>query len=149
MERHPAPDMERAPSATGTRFRALFIDHLVAWAPLVAIAFVGSFAVADPTGATGFLLFSGVLYIPLFIGYKTGMEAYYGQTYGKAACGITVRQEDGSPSTWRSALVRNLLLFVDFLPTMYLLGFYVLRQTKNRQRIGDLTADTVVVSHGS
>ncbi|WP_171052444.1 RDD family protein [Haloterrigena sp. H1] len=137
--------MKRIPSVTGSRFQALFIDHLVALSILVAIAVIGTTIITDPTTTTGFLFFSGVLYIPLFLAYKTGMEAYYGQTFGKAARGITVRQIDGSTSTLWTSLVRNLLLPVDYIPMLYLLGIYVIHRTEKGQRIGDLAADTIVV----
>lgn len=149
MERHPSPDMDTIPSVTGTRLQGVLVDHLIAWALIVAVAFVGALLVTDPTALTGILFFSGVLYVPVFLVYKTGMEAIYGQTLGKAARGITVRSSDGSPCTWRGAIVRNLLLGVDFVPTMYLLGWYVARESETGQRVGDIAADTIVVGQAT
>ncbi|SDM70699.1 Uncharacterized membrane protein YckC, RDD family [Haloarchaeobius iranensis] len=137
--------MDTVPSVTGPRLQGVLVDHAIAWALIVAVAFVGVFLVPDPTALTGILFLSGVLYVPVFFLYKTGMEAIYGRTLGKAARGITVRSSDGSPCTWRGAVVRNVLLVVDFAPTMYLLGWYVARRSETGQRVGDIAADTVVV----
>lgn len=137
--------MDTIPSVTGPRLQGVLVDHVIAWAIIVTVAFVGALLVTDPTAPMGVLAFSGMLYVPVFLVYKTGMEAIYGQTFGKAARGITVRSSDGSRCTWRGAVIRNVLLVVDFAPTMYLLGWYVARRSETGQRLGDIAADTVVV----
>lgn len=75
--------------------------------------------------------------------YFVLLETRWGQTVGKRAAGIVVTDDDGAPpAAWR-ALVRNLLRPVDFV-VFYLLGVVVAGVTRDRQRLGDLFAGTVV-----
>lgn len=73
-----------------------------------------------------------------------------GQTIGKKLMKIVVVKEDGSPCTYTTSLIRNLLRIIDVLipigntPT-YLIGGVVILLTKRKQRIGDLLAKSVVV----
>lgn len=138
--------MEKIPSLWDGRIKALIIDHVVVWAFLLVISYAGVLLVADPTSPVGIVFFSGVLYIPLFFLYKIGMEGYYGQTIGKSACRITVRQADGTRCSWRASILRNFLLVVDYLPALYALGLYVASGSAMHQRVGDRIAETVVVN---
>lgn len=45
-----------------------------------------------------------------------------GRTPGKRLLGLRVVHDDGTPIDWSSSLIRNLLRFVDMLPTGYGLG---------------------------
>lgn len=141
--------MDDVASPRGKRMQALVVDHVVVWAMILVGAVAGTAIVSDPTAATSVLFFSGLLYVPLFVVYKTGFEGRFGQTLGKAARDLTVRRTDGSRCSWGSALYRNVVLIVDFLPVLYFLGLYLANRTEKRQRLGDLLADTVVVEQGT
>jgi len=69
-----------------------------------------------------------------------------GQTPGKKLLGITVVNDDLSPVTLGSSLVRNLLRTVDFLPLFYLAGLVTMLCNRRFQRLGDMAAGTLVVS---
>ena len=69
-----------------------------------------------------------------------------GQTPGKKMLGIAVVNDDLSPVTLGSSLIRNLLRTVDFLPFMYLAGLITMLCNRRFQRLGDLSAGTLVVS---
>ncbi len=69
-----------------------------------------------------------------------------GQTPGKKALGISVINDDLSPVTLGSSLVRNLLRTVDFLPLFYLAGLMTMVCNRRFQRLGDLAAGTLVIS---
>ena len=69
-----------------------------------------------------------------------------GQTPGKKILGISVVNDDLSPVTLGSSLVRNLLRTVDFLPLFYLVGLVSMLCNRRFQRLGDLAAGTLVIS---
>lgn len=70
-----------------------------------------------------------------------------GQTPGKWALGLRVLGADGLPVTWSQAMVRSLLMTVDFLPFAYAAGLAAMFLGRHAQRLGDLAAGTLVV-HG-
>lgn len=67
-----------------------------------------------------------------------------GATIGKFVCGLRVRSRDGRPIGLIQSVKRNSLRIVDFFP-FYIPGFICAALTPNRQRLGDLWADTIVV----
>ncbi len=72
-------------------------------------------------------------------------EAKWGATLGKQVVGLKVLHDDGTPVSWRSAMIRNLLRSVDFLPFAYSLGLCAMLFNRQFKRLGDLAANTVVV----
>jgi len=79
--------------------------------------------------------------------YFTFAEALAGATLGKAAVGIRVVNASGSGRlSLRQALLRNLLRVVDGL-ALYLIGAIVVMVTSRRQRLGDLAAGSIVLTH--
>jgi len=69
-----------------------------------------------------------------------------GQTPGKKMFGISVVNDDLSPVTLGTSLVRNLLRTVDFLPMFYLFGLVAILSNRRFQRLGDMAAGTLVIS---
>ena len=72
-----------------------------------------------------------------------------GQTPGKKVLGIAVVNDDLSPVTLGTSLVRNLLRMVDFLPLFYLGAVITMLSNRRFQRLGDLAAGTLVISSTS
>ena len=72
-----------------------------------------------------------------------------GQTPGKKVLGIAVVNDDLSPVTLGTSLLRNLLRTVDFLPLFYLGGVVTMLSNRRFQRLGDLAAGTLVISSTS
>ena len=70
-----------------------------------------------------------------------------GQTPGKKLLSIAVVNDDLSPVTLGTSLVRNLLRTVDFLPLFYLVGVITMLTNRRFQRLGDLAAGTLVISN--
>ncbi|HWV15752.1 MAG TPA: RDD family protein [Cellvibrio sp.] len=68
-----------------------------------------------------------------------------GQTPGKKFFNLVVVNEDLTPVTWSSSIIRNLLRAVDFLPSFYVAGLVSLTATRRFQRLGDLAAGTIVI----
>ena len=78
--------------------------------------------------------------------YGPAFEAFnHGQTPGKKACGIRAIQENGLPLTLKSAVARNFLRDVDFLPAFFMFGILSMLTTRHFQRIGDIVAHSLVV----
>ena len=105
---------------------------------LVSIPF-GSFGM----GGGFFLIFLFViewLYPVLFEVFARG------QTPGKKLLKISVINDDLSPVTLGTSMVRNLLRTVDFLPLFYLAGLVTMLSNQRFQRLGDLAAGTLVIS---
>lgn len=77
--------------------------------------------------------------------YPVMFELQSGATPGKKAMGILVVHDDGTPVSWSSSLIRNLLRAADFFPFFY--GFGLLSMLANRdfKRLGDLAAGTLVI----
>lgn len=90
-------------------------------------------------------LVAGLLGILVGSLYHVLLEGSRGQTVGKKAVGIAVVLDDGSRCTYRAATIRTALRFVDALPVAYLAGLLSIVRTEQRQRLGDLIANTVVV----
>src|SRR5207244_5481193 len=67
------------------------------------------------------------------------------RTRGKLVNGLRVVRIDGSPVTFFTSAVRNVLRLVDILPGMYLVGIAAILVTRQNQRLGDVAAGTLVV----
>ena len=135
-------------SVVGARIGAQIVDQILT-AVIFAVMF---FAIAILGGAIGgnagavistiiFLIGSATLIFYWFL-----LEGFWdGYTIGKKLFGIKVVEEDGSPCSLSSSVVRNLLYIIDSL-FYFLIGFIAMSATEKRQRIGDRLGNTVVVS---
>ena len=75
------------------------------------------------------------------------LQGLKGITPGKALLGIRTVGEDGRPPGLGKAIVRWLLLIVDWFPwCLPLLGFILVLSTNGHRRLGDMAAKTYVVS---
>lgn len=70
---------------------------------------------------------------------------WQGQSPGKRALGLRVLSDDGTPVGWGGAMLRSLVMAVDFLPFLYGAGFLCMLVNRDGKRLGDLAAGTVVV----
>ncbi len=88
----------------------------------------------------------------LWWGYSTVAYTVYGlvmellthRTAGKVVSGTRVLADDGQPPRFWQLLVRNLFRLIELQPPLWILGFLVVL-SRNRQRLGDIFAKTVVV----
>ena len=87
------------------------------------------------------LAFAAIALAYFFVG-----ETAAGRTAGKQIVGLRVVRTDGTPAGPGPILVRTLLRIIDQLPVLYLLGFVVMLVTGRQQRLGDLAAQTHVVT---
>lgn len=86
-----------------------------------------------------------ILWLALSIGYHTLFEWRFGKTLGKYLVRIKAVNADGSTLSLRSAVVRNVLRLVDFLPVFYAVGIVALLVSDGKQRLGDRVGETIVV----
>ncbi|MBV9615948.1 MAG: RDD family protein [Ktedonobacteraceae bacterium] len=82
--------------------------------------------------------------------YFVLQEAFFGATLGKAIMGLRVIYHSADDTyknlTPIGAIIRNLIRFLDALPSNYFVGWIVAIISPRRQRLGDLAAHTLVVS---
>lgn len=110
--------------------------------------------IAGAAGPIGLLVALGAPDVPeagfvalafvFVLGYFVLLEGLFGQTVGKRLFGVVVVGRDGSAVTMRQSAARNLLRAVDGLFN-YAVGLVVMLLTEDRQRLGDVAADTLVV----
>lgn len=125
-----------------------FVPRFLAWlVDLLIRGGIGMVAISL-LGLLGYLG-SGIILIFLFLlewWYPVWFEwRHNGQTPGKRFFDLYAVQRDGSPLTFSSAMLRNLIRFVDFMPFFYGFGVVSVLFTPHFQRLGDLAADTLVI----
>jgi uncharacterized RDD family membrane protein YckC len=102
-------------------------------------------------GSTNWVVRLPLLWSSLFVFlYFVLQETLLGATLGKALMGLRVIYQS-SDGTYKklpfiAAVVRNLIRFLDAIPSNYLVGWIVALISPRRQRLGDLAAHTFVVS---
>ncbi len=100
---------------------------------IVAVAFDAS----DTAGVV-----SVIAFFSLWFNYFAFCEWRWGQTIGKNATGLEVRSLDGADRlTYGQASIRNLLRLIDFFG----IGELMIVSSRQKQRLGDRAAKTVVV----
>ncbi|WP_309609072.1 RDD family protein [Flavobacterium sp.] len=114
------------------RFLGYFIDGIVAYVPMLLLAFVA--------GATGmnFLIYIGYL---LTLGYMLLRDALFGgQSIGKKAMKYVALKEDGSSlaGDFGTSALRNVTLFIPLLDAIFVII--------DKPRLGDTLAKTKVVN---
>jgi uncharacterized RDD family membrane protein YckC len=137
------------PASKTKRWVACIIDYIIYFVLFTIITYSFGDVVIDEdhdrlhqlTGVAGFL----AVVLPWFLLFP-GIEFYNkGQTIGKAIFRIRTVEEDGSSLTLGKAVVRHLFDLIDYLPFLGITGIVVASNTKNKQRVGDLVANTIVV----
>jgi len=132
--------LKLAPAGPVLRFYAWFIDSLIRGTVMFAMLWALSFFDRAGTGVFLILAFLIEWFYPVYF------EIFHqGKTPGKSMFGLYVAQENASPVTPVSSLIRNLLRFVDFMPFCYGFGLICLLSNSRFQRIGDIVAGTVVL----
>lgn len=130
------------------RFTAMMIDNLLLLIPpalLIAVALPPWDELPDDPFRLTLILFTGFgLYFGGGFLYHSLLEGLCGQTLGKRICGIKVLKDDFTPCGLFAGFLRNLLRIGDAF-CYYLVAVVAVAATFKWQRVGDLTAETVVV----
>jgi uncharacterized RDD family membrane protein YckC len=134
----------------GSRFLAVALDTLLqvaAYAVLVLIASLLSISGVLPNlGKQWAIAIVIFIWFTVQFGYYAIFEALWnGQTPGKRWTHLRVIQDSGRPITPYDAILRNLLRIVDALPSLYAVGIVTILISREKKRVGDYAAGTVVV----
>ena len=78
--------------------------------------------------------------------YHVIFEVFFkGQSLGKKILGLRVVRSDGSPINPGASFLRNLLRFADTFLFLYIIALICMSASNGFRRLGDWTADTLVV----
>ncbi|HEY6529839.1 MAG TPA: RDD family protein [Cellvibrionaceae bacterium] len=120
----------------------------------IAYAIDGSIRLIVIAAVSSVLAYAGKLGGGLMLLIVFAQEWFYpvlfdvfnqGATPGKKIMQLQVVHDDGSPVSFSSSLLRNLLMVVDFLPLFYCLGVVVSICHPSSKRLGDIAAGTLVI----
>ncbi len=90
---------------------------------------------------------SAILYFVLSLSYPMATEWYWrGQTLGKRLLKMRVIDHQGLRLHFSQIVIRNLLRCIDVLPAVYMVGGIANLLSARGQRLGDLAANTIVIS---
>jgi uncharacterized RDD family membrane protein YckC len=131
-----------APAGLGSRFLALLVDVVIILGLAAGLNSllqkVLSAGVAQAASTTiGFVLFTGY---PIWFELR-----HQGRTPGKRVFRLRVVDGRGLPITLEQSFVRNIVRALDFAPGFYGAGGLVSLFDRDRRRLGDILADTLVV----
>lgn len=134
-------------AGVGSRALALALDLLVQLTALVALLVaLGLFLSAVEAAAWLGVSVVTVLVFGALFGYPVAMETLWGgRTLGKAAVGLRVVTVEGTPIRFRHAAARGALLLIDLWVALGMVGAVAILATRRDQRLGDLTAGTLVL----
>lgn len=135
----------------GSRFIATFIDYSIWTFVLVLSVTLGALLLPGMTIMSRISVNWGIGLILLLLflfhwGYFTLFEALWnGRTPGKHVTHIRVIHRSGRAINFVESLARNLLRFIDYLPSLYAVGLITIFLSRQNQRLGDMVAGTLVV----
>lgn len=139
---------KRVPATLMQRFFALFIDRLLCFIFLLCISYTEFFSPDFSLLFKIIKLFEQM--IPTAVIYHIIFElCWNGQTPGKKICQIRVVTENYEPLNITIIFTRNFLRFCDVIPIFYIAGIVSILNSKKRQRMGDISAGTLVVCEES
>ena len=145
---------DQTPASYGRRMSAFLLDAVIAspatasvmsgW--LVHVETEGDFETALALHPSEFF-WRWLVALAIYIAYCTLFEALFGATPGKMITGCRVVADDGTRCSFGAIVVRNLLRCVEFFPPRFAFAplLILVFLTRNRQRLGDLVARSVVV----
>lgn len=135
----------------GSRFIAIVVDYLIWTAALTILSLIGvvifaSVHIFSDFSANWIVGIAVVVFFLFHWGYFTLFEAFRnGRTPGKSVAKIHVIHRSGRAISFVESLARNLVRFVDYLPSLYGLGLIAMFLSRQNQRLGDMVAGTLVV----
>jgi uncharacterized RDD family membrane protein YckC len=135
-------------ASLGSRVLALVVDALCVLAIEVIIAMAMNFleSIGNPVLASFATLRYPLYSASIFLYFILLEGLWNGQTLGKKACSLRVRNADGTPVTFQNAVGRNLLRTADWLPGLFFLGSLLIFLTPKAQRFGDIVCGTIVIT---
>jgi len=132
------PPLRIEPALLRKRFASALIDSTIITVIWFTLIYATHLGLVQKAG-----LASTVLAVVAFVYYDL-LEGLSATTIGKHLLKLRVVGREGDPITFKEALLRNILRFIDWLPLFYVLGLTLLLISTRKQRLGDLVAGTVV-----
>ena len=134
-------------STRPTRYSAFLIDHLLAFVTMLVCGSLLSRWISRPETDLD-KLFLGLVVYSFYLLYHFLFEWLVGGTPGKLILGLTVRQGDGRPCDIWDILIRTATRVVEANPIFMggLPAALFVRFSLRKQRLGDMLADTVVIT---
>lgn len=132
------PDIELVPGdASKDRFFAMVFDNLFG----LVLGIVAAAAIRNDQ-----VVLRGTTWVAVYLAYFFLFETLVGSTPGKMVFGLWVRRIEGGRCSWLQAAVRTLARLIEVNPLLLgaLPAAIVVLGSKNRQRLGDMLAGTVV-----
>ena len=128
-------------ASIGNRILAYLVDWLIRWAFIIVLAyFVFGLFVIEPS--PWFIL----IIVTPYLFYSLLFEQFNdGQSPGKRICQIKVTSPTGQPVGGQSFFLRWVFRLIDFSIISPVVALIAAASSKQRQRIGDMVANTVVV----
>ncbi|MDR1779823.1 MAG: RDD family protein [Tannerella sp.] len=139
--------IDQTPASVAERIVARLTDLIICMLYFVALFFFFDWLLDDlmPHASNDLTLTLLVCCVLPAMFYSLLWEYFNrGQTPGKKLLGIRVVMKDGSAPSFGAYLMRWMLLLVD-VHLSYCIGVISILLTKDRQRIGDLAAHTLVI----
>jgi uncharacterized RDD family membrane protein YckC len=145
-------------AGTGSRAYAFLIDwHIrlllaVAWFVCADLLIRGTlrFGAGTPKQSELFYFAAVLPTVILYFLYHPILEVLLrGRTPGKRTAGLCIVTRSGGTPGAGALLIRNVFRLIDQLPLFYLLGLAFTAVTKQRVRLGDLAAGTLLVFDGA
>lgn len=133
-------DLEAQLAGPVPRVLAYSIDLVARTLVIMAVAMALAFMGKAGSGLVLVVAFVLEWFYPVFFEVLRG-----GQTPGKQVLGIAVVNDDLTPVSWNTSVVRNILRAADFLPVLYLGGLVCMLLDSRFRRLGDLAAGTLVI----
>jgi uncharacterized RDD family membrane protein YckC len=146
-------DMTLAVAGPGTRSYAFVIDWHVRVLGVLAWVVLGAMLRQTVLAASGGKLTSNPVMIAVMAGAGLTYFLYHpvlelimrGRTPGKVIAGVRIVTVEGEMAGPGALLMRNLFRLIDSLPLFYIVGLACCLVTRQRVRIGDMAAGTVLV----
>jgi uncharacterized RDD family membrane protein YckC len=143
--------IEMSIAGIGSRFIAILVDYLIWTTGIIILAIL--MAIILPAlhfaGGVSENWALGIVILIVFLlqwGYFALFEAFSnGRTPGKRVAKIHVIHRSGRAISFVESLARNLVRFVDYLPSFYTVGVVAIFLSRQNQRLGDMVAGTLVV----
>lgn len=145
-------DMTVRIAGPGTRSYAFLTDWLLRLLLALAWLLAGSLLrllpriAADASLAHAVMVVAVILALATYFLYQPVLEVLMrGRTPGLRKAGARIATVEGTTPGTGALLIRNLLRLIDALPVFYVVGLTCCLLTKQRVRLGDMVAGTVLV----
>jgi uncharacterized RDD family membrane protein YckC len=140
-------DLKLAIAGPGTRSYAFVIDWHIrlllacAWLLVATVVLDAKLTLREHGG-----LLSALPAAVIYFLYHPVVEILMrGRTPGKRMAGVRILNRDGGAPSTTALLLRNVFRLIDSLPATYLVGLTTCLLTRQRVRIGDMAAGTLLV----